>query len=418
MKNGMLLMSGVLLLTASHLTGVVPAGAADKKMVPAKITVTFPLGAATPSEVCGECHKAIYGEHSHGFGSDNPAMNIVSSASKNLGNGPSFAATPKGTSHALAGVDSFPLHSRDVEEEGKSCNTCHFPRPFILPELDVPEVAQAKPRPKAEESGGLTCASCHLTDDGKVRAPYNLRAPHENFPDVRMKTSVMCATCHSLGKRVVGKQTQTYLEWREDYWKKGLGSNCQYCHMPRTNRQLSEDYNVPDRVVSRHLWTGGRSPQRLQSALSQAVVQTVPGAAKFEVHLINIGAGHSVPTGSNRRGVYLYAEVQDARGKVAASKEWLFAPSYGDRPDDKAFLAEDLKRPDAIAVTQADAQGPHESTIRAGEERILTWSPPLKPGKYTVTTRLVYDINRYNDRSITADQTALGSTQTVVTVTN
>ena len=407
-----------LLLVASHLPGVAAGAESGKKQVPAKVTVTFPLGAATPSEVCGECHKAIYREHSHGFGSDNPAMKIRSTASNKRGAGPSFAATPKGTSHALAGVDSFPLHARDVEEEGKSCNTCHFPQPFILPDLDIPDVAKPLSRLKAEESGGLTCASCHLTPEGKIRAPYNLRAPHENFPDVRMKTAVMCATCHSLGKRVVGKQTQTYLEWREDYWKKGLGYNCQYCHMPRTNRRLAEDYDVPERVAARHLWTGGRSLQRLQSALSQAVVQPEPGAALFEVHLLNIGAGHSVPTGSNRRAVYLYAEVQDVQGKVVARQEWLFAPWYGDRPDDKAFLAEDRKLPDAVAAMQADAQGPHEPIIRAGEERILRWSPPLKPGKYSITTRLVYDLNRYNDRAVSDDQAVLGSTRTEVTVTN
>jgi hypothetical protein len=417
MKCLMRMVSCAFLVTACFSPGIVAAVEPVKKQMPAKITVTFPLGAATPSEVCGECHKAIYREHSHGFGSDNPAMKIMSTATKKSGDGPSFAATPKGSSHALAGVDSFPQHSRDVEEGGKSCNTCHFPQPFILPELDVPDVVKPSPRKKAEEFGGLTCASCHLTQDGKVRAPYNLRAPHENFPDARMKTSVMCATCHSLGKRVVGKQTQTYLEWRDDYWKKGLGFNCQYCHMPRTNRPLSEEYDLPDRVASRHLWTGGRSLQRLQSALSQAVVQPVPGTANFEVHLINIGAGHSVPTGSNRRGVYLQAEVEDAQGKVAARQEWLFAPWYGDRPDDKAFLEEDRTRPDAVAAMQADAQGPHETVIRAGEERILRWSPPLKPGTYTITTRLVYDLNRYDNRVNRDDQTLLGVCKTVVTVT-
>ena len=30
----------------------------------------FPLGTATPSELCGACHKAIYREFATGFGSD------------------------------------------------------------------------------------------------------------------------------------------------------------------------------------------------------------------------------------------------------------------------------------------------------------------------------------------------------------
>lgn len=186
--------------------------------------------------------------------------------------------------------------------------------------------------------------------------------------------------------------------------------------MPRTNRRLAEEYNVPDRVAARHLWTGGRSLQRLQNALNLVAVQPDKGAPKFEFHVINIGAGHSVPTGSNRRAVYLQVEALDSGGKIVAGNSWMFAPWYGSRPDDKAFIEGDRKLPDAKAAMQADAQGPHENIIRAGEERILAWSPVLKPGSYTVQARLVYDLNRYNDRPATSDQTLFKTTSLNVTV--
>jgi hypothetical protein len=80
------------------------------------------------------------------------------------------------------------------------------------------------------------------------------------------------------------------------------------------------------------------------------------------------------------------------------------APWYGPRPDDRAFLKEDEKRPDRVAATQADEQGPHEAPIRAGEERVLTWEPKVRGGRYTVEATLVYDLNRYNDRSFKGDQ--------------
>jgi hypothetical protein len=32
--------------------------------------LVFPQITATPSEVCGGCHKAIYNEFAHGFGAD------------------------------------------------------------------------------------------------------------------------------------------------------------------------------------------------------------------------------------------------------------------------------------------------------------------------------------------------------------
>ena len=387
------------------------------KPVPATVTVKFPLGTATPSEVCGECHKAIYREYAFGFGGDNHVQDLASVISgKRDINHPSDVPSPT-TAHAMAGADTFPRHARESEADGKSCNVCHFPEAFNLPDLNVSEIFKPKPRSKDTETAGLSCASCHLTPEGKIRGQYNIRAPHENSPDARMKTSVMCAYCHSLGKRVAGKQTQTFLEWRDDFWKQGLGSqNCQDCHMPRTNRKLAEDYAVPSRVASRHLWTGGRSSQRLQNALNLVVVQPEKGASQFQFHVINIGAGHSVPTGSNRRAVYLQVEILDAGGKVVTGNSWLFAPWYGGRPDDKAFLEEDKKLPDAKAAMQADAQGPHESIIRAGEERILAWSPVLKPGSYTVQARLVYDLNRYNDLTDKGDQTLFKATSLAISV--
>ena len=374
----------------------------------AKEATEFPQGTATPSEVCGECHKAIYNEFAYGFGSDlqYKAMTLKTHQDKQLTLPAQVSAAA--TSHALAGVDPFPIHARGLENQGQSCNVCHFPEAFNLPGLENPEIPRVKPRPTAQEAGGMTCASCHLTPDGKIRGPYQVDAPHPTVVEPKMKTSEMCAFCHSIGKRVEGKGTQTTLEWRDDFHKKGLGSqHCQDCHMPRTLRKSAEDSDGPVRAVARHLWTGGRSKQRLSSALSLVAVQREKEKPDFEFHIINIGAGHSVPTGSNRRGMYLIAEVLNKSGKPVAAQEWFFAPWYGNRPDDKAFLEEDKKRPDAIAVLQADAQGPHENILLAGEERILSWSPKLKAGDYKVQARLVYDLNRYNSREYKDDQTEI-----------
>ena len=41
------------------------------------------------------------------------------------------------------------------------------------------------------------------------------------------------------------------------------------------------------------------------------------------------------------------------------------------------------------------------------EERVLAWLPPLMPGEYTVQARLIYDLNRYNDRTFTENQTEM-----------
>jgi nitrate/TMAO reductase-like tetraheme cytochrome c subunit len=377
--------------------------------------LTFPEGTSTPPEKCGTCHRAIYREFAFGFGADIHIRTAAPVAGEKL-RGPANVSAPA-TAHAVSGVEPFPMHAREAEEEGRSCNVCHFPEPFAIPDLNVAEMAKPKGRPKGKEAGGLTCASCHLTPEGKIRGPFTVSGPHDTVADPAIKTSAMCAYCHSMGKRVVGKQTQTFLEWREDFWRPGLGvQHCQDCHMPRTWRKVAEDSGTIERAVARHLWTGGHSRQRLASALSMVISQPEEGKSGLTFHVINIGAGHSVPTGSNRRAIYLNVAVLDKGGKQVADKEWMFAPSYGNRPDDKLYLEEDKRRPDAVAATQADAQGPHEATIRAGEERVLPWAPALKVGTYTVKARLIYDLNRYNDRSLTDDQTEINSDSLSITV--
>jgi hypothetical protein len=347
---------------------------------------------------------AIYREFSEGAGSDLHWRGMKAyPTSKKILTLPS-AVSRSATAHSVAGTDPWPLEAVQVEEHGRRCIVCHYPEPLEYPDIASARIEKPKPR-AANQERGITCASCHLTPDGKIRGPYEVDAPHETAVDKRIQTSAACAYCHSEGERVVGKQTQTFLEWREDFNKPGLGpQHCQDCHMPKTFRKLAEGFDVPERVVARHVWTGGHSFQRIASALTLSIVQPDDGRPQLAIHVTNVGAGHSVPTGSNRRAVYLKAEVIGSRAKVIASKEWMFATWFGNRPDDRAFMDEDKKGPEPIAATQADAQGPHETPIRAGEERVLSWAPRIAGGKYTIRATLIHDLNRYNDRAFKDDQ--------------
>lgn len=182
--------------------------------------------------------------------------------------------------------------------------------------------------------------------------------------------------------------------------------------MPHTVRRLSTDVTLPERVSSRHLWTGGRSVQRLLNALSQVIVQPAEGKGLFRFHVINIGAGHSVPTGSHRRAVYLQVEAVNGKGKSVAARQWMFAPWYGSQPDDPA-LAAAMNQGSASPGTEMMVR---EQIIRAGEERVLEWAPRLPAGRYTVTSRLVYDLNRYNNPKDMSDQTRVGETSLKVVI--
>jgi hypothetical protein len=153
-----------------------------------------------------------------------------------------------------------------------------------------------------------------------------------------------------------------------------------------------------------------------RAARSESASVFIPGGSNPIILLGNIGAAHSVPTGSNRRAIFLKAEIVDSKNSVMSTQQWMFAPWYGDRPDDKAFLEEDRQRPDAASVVQADAQGPHEAIIRAGEERILIWEPKLNKGDYTVRGSLIYDLNRYNDPAFVEDTTRMFGTSLAIKV--
>lgn len=384
-------------------------GAGDSTTgTPAARKMQFPEGTATQSGVCGACHKMMFREMTNGAGTDLDWKSMkYQSTSKVLLNLPPNDSR-SATAHHVAGTDPWPIEAARVEEGGKKCNVCHYPQAFEYPDILSAKIDLPKPRDLYQERG-VTCASCHLTPEGKIRGSYVVDAPHETVFDARLRTSAACAYCHAEGARVVGKQDQTFLEWREDFNKAGLGSqHCQDCHMPKTVRKLAEDFPVPERVVARHTWTGGHSFARVASALNLAIEQTKEGQPEVVLHVTNTGAGHSVPTGNNRRAIYLTAELLNAKGKVVASKDWMFAPWVLGRPEDKKYVEEDLKGEDPIATSQADAQGPHEMVIRAGEDRVLGWSPTVPAGQYTVRATLTYDLNRYNDRAFKADQYEIG----------
>lgn len=372
--------------------------------------VTFPQGTATPSETCGECHGAVYREYTLGIGSDNHSAHTKTKGAGNISMPAKVSSS--GTAHATALSET-----RGVDNKNFHCNSCHFPDAFNL--TDSGANGQVQPKTAAAANPGLTCASCHLTPDGSIRATHAVNAPHKTVKEPALQGSILCGHCHGYqapDKRVVGKMFQTFLEWQEDYYKPGLGTQqCQDCHMPRTLRKTAEDFDVPPRAVARHLWTGAHSRQRHLNSLSLTIIQPDEKKHLLGFQVTNLGAGHSIPTGEPSRAVFLRVEVLDRKGASRARKEWMFAPSYGNRPDDKAFLEEDKKLPDAAAASRADAQGPHESSIRAGEERVLSWEPVLPAGEYTVRAKLLYSLDRFQDDPLEEDEAEITSAALAIT---
>ena len=121
----------------------------------------FPDGTATPSELCGACHQAIYREYAEGFGADLQYGEILyeSPGGKKVIGMPAKTSLP--SLHALAGTEPFPIHARLVEEAGQSCNVCHFPLPFEIPEMNKAEIAKLPPAmigPTSSRAARRCCA--------------------------------------------------------------------------------------------------------------------------------------------------------------------------------------------------------------------------------------------------------------------
>src|SRR6266567_7887431 len=113
--------------------------------------IDFPLGTATPSEVCGECHGAVYFEAAFGLGADLKWKPITALAGDSLLSLPP-QSPDTGTAHYLAGVDPWPIRARQIENGGASCNTCHYPQPFELPDINTPIITEPPHRPPDLES--------------------------------------------------------------------------------------------------------------------------------------------------------------------------------------------------------------------------------------------------------------------------
>jgi hypothetical protein len=48
---------------------------------------------------------------------------------------------------------------------------------------------------------------------------------------------------------------------------------------------------------------------------------------------------------------------------------------------------------------------------------VLDWAPEIAKGGYTVRARLIYDLNRFNDRAFKDDQSELTKTALEIAVT-
>lgn len=258
----------------------------------------------TSSEVCGKCHTQIF-------------------------------KAWKESMHARAVSDPIFRASyitaifKKGEEAARLCLKCHSP---------TTRITHARDLDKSLTAEGITCDFCHSVrgiDIEKLDNPFTIDlgkvkyGPNEKgdvkVHDVAYSEShgkaEFCATCHEYRPNGVPVMS-TYSEWKESPYAEE-GKQCQYCHMPESKGEISND--VPGRrggkIFNHHL-AGGHSITQLQKALALKISAVERKKDRMTVHVdvTNAGSGHRVPTGVPTRKLILFCEVRIPGGKVYKEK--------------------------------------------------------------------------------------------------
>ncbi|HZR47660.1 MAG TPA: carboxypeptidase-like regulatory domain-containing protein [Candidatus Manganitrophaceae bacterium] len=351
-----------------------------------KAPLMFPDGDATKIILCSACHKKIYMEMIRGEGTDlhtgpwpGPDGKVIELP--DLARDFYHNSSPEHLAY-VAPITVATI-AKQPKEKQDACRTCHAPT--------LIHVGRERPAaPGLRENNrldGVSCASCHLDQNGSVRGKYDLSAPHPTVQDplfTPARSAELCAACHQADQLAPNQQTVS--EWKTDF-SKNDPRTCQDCHMPPVVRRLSEIFSDrPERAIGKHLFAGGHSTTMLKKAATLRIDQSGQDPGKLEIGITNSGAGHSLPTGHGPRAVLLHLKVTgpDGTSVIDSTREGPLAiyavdPALGERSD---------------RVHPA---------IRAGATEKTMVQLNAKPGRYTAEVMLFYDLDRlvdFNDHEL------------------
>ena len=230
--------------------------------------------------------------------------------------------TEQWTSSAHSKATRNTIYKEKVSEYANSplCTQCHAPLQIQHHQLASSYVDGDPLKPifsdnpnwdavLASESVG--CASCHIRDGKILGIEEHTNAPHEVIVSQELSSSQACVGCHQFSSDLLPfPMYDTFNEWQESPQAKA-NIQCQDCHMPP--QATSNAFATP--LQSSHHFS-----QTSTQALSVRVELTSPilkRATEIPLHveLINVGAGHSFPTGNPWKQYILELSITDAKGK-------------------------------------------------------------------------------------------------------
>ncbi len=295
---------------------------------------------------CGNCHSAVYGQ----WKLDGHAQAATDPMVVTLYSGTDVHGTPyRGPGYKL-----------DWTDEG-NCATCHAPVAIIdrqhpVSLSDIQEV----------ETAGVACDVCHkmkevpaalsspsLTDVQFLRPAPGVRLNFGPFDDSTFpkeipdfsysplfKDSRLCAPCHD-GKSWGVPIYETYSEWKASPYSR-VGIQCQACHMSGTgenDRFADTEKGGKVRSATRigvHQMLGKDKTAFLQRAVKLESTAAVDnGIVTVKVKVMNVGAGHDLPTGQPMRNILLLVSADDDLGQHLTFVSGERVPSWGGSGSDQ-----------------------------------------------------------------------------------
>jgi hypothetical protein len=371
---------------------------------------------------CGNCHTAIYKEWS----ADAHAESGINPVVMSMYNGTDL----RGNSMVRPG---YRIDWADVGD----CATCHAPFAALNHDLkaDMNKL-------EGVEKLGVSCDFCHKVKD----IPSNNNFP--NFADVKMarppagakimfgpyddatfpgevpefaysplfRSSRLCAACHD-GMSWGVPAYETFSEWREsEYSSKGI--ECQDCHM-KANKQLVRfadeeaggKLRIGARIASHSMMGTDRVGFMREAVKMEGKASIKDGILAVEVNVVNVGAGHALPTGQPIRNMILVVSCADERGEPLRFLAGEKVPYWGDdlagQPG-KGFakilmaLNEYTKADLLVATTNGLAEFPapfwnrnrilsdNRIPPKGSDSSTYLFQTPKEVGRITVKAQLIY----------------------------
>lgn len=304
--------------------------------------------------------------------------------------------------------------------DGVSCTVCHQ---IAAEGLGTRESFNGGFRLAAAPHGTRRVFGPFEIDAGRARIMRS-SSTFEPAAAAHLRSSELCATCHTLvtqalgpGGTVIGELPEQvpFLEWQHSAWR-GVAS-CQTCHMPVVDEPIAitRVLGQPRAGVARHTFHGGNffMPRMLARAGVELGVEAASGdldaaaraterflatqAASLAVRhagrdgsrlafdvVVASRTGHKLPTAYPSRRAWLHVTVRDGAGAVVFESGAL-------RPDG------------SIAGNDSDADParfePHHETIERGDD-VQIYETVMADASGAVTTGLLAAVRYVKDNRI------------------